>query len=330
LASNDSSFFVDLSRSSLSIYNYNGFAQKDVLRLIGTPISSAYNPTTRHLVVYDELNSVHLLKISSTGALKSQWTGGPIVNDNNSILAGDITESGDLVLSLTNGEIAIVDIDQSIQDRQWSFSLDSSLPHQDIKWISAVANNTILYQNKDALVLYDYVTKTILDQKNYPDKYTTAAYGKTSDPHVIYKKHLLNRFLIAYVDGAEIKSKEVLNHQGAEALYQSRLDLNQNHWSFISTEGRFLEFNQSENSEDGFLDSFSISKDNRTAVSYRFSDFLVIANTELPDDTKLKRTQNHVFTLFPSKLGYAEKIDVFSSRTEVLRNFNIRYINKKN
>ncbi|MGH1468093.1 MAG: hypothetical protein ACRBBP_04315 [Bdellovibrionales bacterium] len=325
IASNDTSFVVDLSESQLSLYRYDGTSDLDLVDFMGKPISSAFNPSTGHLVVYDDLNSVSLMRISTEGELEEVWIGGPLVSGDKAILAGDISATGDLILSLKNGSIAVVDIEESIIQEQWVYRLDSNV-HSDIKWVSKISGDVILYQSSDALVLYDYVAGIALDTKDYPDNYETLAYGKNKDAHVIYRSRALlsNDYFVAYVEENEIKLKEVVNHQGADGFHQSRLDLSSGQWSYISSAYIDVE----DYGEDGAVD-YVLPSSRRDVLSYRFSDMLIVSKVELPDDAKLKRAKDYIFALYPSELGYAERLHIKTEDVEEMRNFNIPFIDEE-
>lgn len=323
IASNDSSFLVDLSQSQMSVYRYDGSASLDVVPFMGKPVSSAYNKNTGHLVVYDNLNSVSLLKINDAGDITKLWIGGPLVTGEGSILSGDISPSGELILSLANGSLAIVDIEESIDQEQWVYRLDTSIPHSGVKWVAVISADLILYQNPSKLVLYNYTLGTVLSEKDYPAGYEILGYGKTKDPHVIYKnQRLLNReYFVAYVDGGEIKLKELVNHRGNKDFSQSRLDISANEFSYIGKTSTYLS-----GEEESF--HWVDQKTNRVAFGYRFSDMLVTSRKQLPDGAELTRAKNYVFALFPSELGYAEKISTKSEQVETLSNFNVLYIDE--
>ncbi len=327
IASNDSSFLVDLSQSQLSIYRYDGTSTLDVVPFRGKPISSAYSKQTGHLIIYDNLNSVSLLKINSNGDITNLWIGGPLVTGRDSILAGEISAAGDLILSLDDGTLAIVDIDGSIEQEKWVYTIDAVIPRREVSWIAAVSDNLILYQSSEKLVLYDYVLKVVISEKNYPTSYQALAYGKTKDAHVIYSKKRTfseSEYLIAYVEGGEIKIKKLRNQQEVDYFGQSRLDLSENEFSYIGAKKSIYERHYK---EDKSL-SRVMSERGRTAVSYRFTDMLATSRVTLPDDAKLKKSKNFVLALFPSELGYVEKINIKTDELEVLKNFNILYIDQ--
>lgn len=329
LASNDTGFVADLSRSQLSIYRYDGSMDRDVINFMGEPISSDYDKASGYLVVYDNLQSVSLLKINTAGHIESLWVGGPIISDGGTILAGEVNNE-DLILSLSDNSLAIVDMKESIRQEKWVYRLDTPSLNENIKWVASISEDVILYQTDKNLVLYDYTNALVIDQKSFPDDYYTQAYSKSGNPHVVYNgKRFKGIFadtsdvtfdgtLISYVEGNEIKSKELMSHRDSEGFYQSRLDLSKNLWSYIEAGGA--------SREEDFVMSHSMETTNRRLLSFRFSDMLALTNMDLPDHAKVKRTQEDVFALYPSELGYAERINIESEDQSEIRNFNVPYI----
>jgi len=322
IASDDESYFADLSAGNLSLYNYDGSKDENFISFLGKPVSSAYNKSARTLVVYDDLNSVALVKIAENGRLEKSWVGGPIITGEQSIQAGDIIDSGELVLSLINGSFAIVDIETSIDQQRWVYTLDTTVPHSGVKWIASAGGSQVLYQNDEVLVLYDLNSQTVLDANTVPTDNYTVAYSKTKDPHVIYKEkaYLGSKRFVAYAQAGEIKVREFINLREGRDFHQSRLDLDQDRWSYI---GSGLGSENKDQFDGGVL---LISDTNRHMVTHRLSDMLVLNSEDLPSEAYLKRAQDYVFALYPSELGYAEKYDFNRSRAEVVKNFNIGFI----
>lgn len=322
IASDDSSFFISLSQKEITVHSYDGSNGTHYGALLkGNPVSSAYNRTTNHLVVYDDLNSIALLKPALENLdFSNVWVGGPLITGEKSIQAGEILDDGTLVLSLIDGSLVKVDVDSSIQEKKWIYTIDSFVAAQNIKWIGNVGGGKILYQNTETLTLYDTSTNTVLDTSDLPKNSYTLEYSKSGSPHVIYKQKRTAVHSLAFVDGDTIVTRDFVGLDGVRSFHQSRLDLESGEWSYIGALTELKDYFDFSEQERG------LPKKGRTVIRHRLSDMLVMNNDALPDDAYLKRTKTEVFALYPSELGYAKVINIDGRGSLELYNFNIPYI----
>lgn len=312
-------FTVDLTLKHISVYDSQGQAQHDPIGLNGTPEAAAFRPDLGYLVIYDNLSSVGILKMNVTsGAVEKAWVGGPILEEDSSIVSGDLDGNGNLVLALNDGRLAIVDIEQSLDQKQWVFSTITT-PYNQMVWLSPVAGSpdqVLIHSNEDKLVLFDTSAETALDEVDLSDDvYRILKYSKTLDSHIIVqRKSYKNPAELFYVKNSQIKVRSLSSI--TTQFMHSHLDLQNDRWTLISS-GRDSQ------SKYNTLDEFQIQ---RNVSQYQFSTMLSIGQQRLPDQAKLKLASNFIFALFPSELGYATRIDVLSGEQRELKLFNVKHI----
>lgn len=317
IASNADSYIVDLSESQISIFDHNANRVDSGLAFNGKPISSAFNESTGHLVVYDDLQSVGVLKLSPAGQVEDSWTGGPILEDDSSIFAGDINQSGELILSLSDNSLAIVNLNQSLLQKKWIFT-KMALPDSNVKWLAPITNDLVIYLSQNNKVtLYNISTESVINSLGVVGQ--VAKYSKANDPHVITKS-MSGIYSLIYVKGNELKQRDLVINRSKGDFLQSTLNLTEDTWSMIRSPISGYQFVSGEN---GYINSYTY---NREAQTYRFSDMLNLRNKPLPDRAQLKQASGFVFALYPSELGFAEKISLDGSEASSLKLFNVPFI----
>ncbi|MCO5114674.1 MAG: hypothetical protein M9899_10945 [Bdellovibrionaceae bacterium] len=323
VANNDMSYVIDLSPSQMSIYRSTGTAIHNPIRFNGRPISAAFAKAAGRLVVYDDLASVGFLQLDPSGEVTDSWVGGPVISQNHSIVSGDLSPDGQtLLLGLSSGDLAIIDVTQSMANQSWVYEI-APLGINDIKWIAPLSNTQALLQDQSSLILYDYQNKQVVDTMAMSSLRVTL-YSKQNDPHVLYKNDLGHTILV-YVQGGSLQSRQMIHLQSSKRIpIQSVLNQSSNVWNLITHTPTY-----NLNIFDPKGAYINITSKKRSAESYRFNDMLNLSNRELPDQAQLKQASHFIFALFPSELGYIEKIPLLSEEpAEKMKNFNLHYIKK--
>jgi hypothetical protein len=305
-------YVVDLSMQNLTLYDYQGMAEHSLLNFAGKPKSAAFKPNLGLLVVYDDLNSVGILKINQFGRAEKSWVGGTLVTGTASIAAGDINEAGQLILAMSDNSITVVDLDQTMSSRKWIVTETFPTNLSKITWLAPVRGSTdlILVVSDQTLSLLSLSSQTIVSSFSL-SSYKQLAYSKSIDPHIILKRN--NEVVVAYVSGNSITTRSVYQHTGYVA--KSRLDLIQDSWIMVGI-----------NNESWIWGKSDAEKYNRTVKSWRFSDLLAQYSFNLRDNSVLEIADKSLLSLFPSKLGYAVYYNMSSGTTQELKGFNIPYI----
>lgn len=310
----DGRYIVDLSKKGFSIISPIGTVTKDPVTLQGTPVSAAFRPDLGILLIYDDLNNVALLKISADGSVTSNQKvllGSYLVNAAN-ITAGDIADNGKLILSLSDDSIAVVDIEQTLQQRKWIFT-NFTTTLKEISWVAPIPGNPdqVLLISRSAVALLNVQTQTILSKVD-------ALYGsvlkasKDIDPHVIVNTG--NDTTMYFVSGGTIQSRT--RYLQSKNILSSYLDIANDRWSLLDSQDQPLTIFNDPNANDK----------TKEFKNFRLSDMLALTTQTLPGKAHLQISRNFILGLFPSELGYAVRYDIDRDYNKELKYFNMKHI----
>ncbi len=318
-------YTIDLTSKGLTIFNKYGQANKDPITFQGTPISAAFRPELNLLVVYDDLMSIGILKLDSNGEVIQSWVGGSDIINDLSSSAGDLTETGFLSLALSDGSIAVVDVNQSLASRSWVLVAGTPFATtlSNIKWVAPIAGHPeqLLAESSQSLALINTSTHTILSSFDLTGFHVDKV-SKIIDPHLFLRGSDGETFKLVYVEGSQVKAKTFYPRDNvffsANHILTSTLDLAKNTWSFVDTNY----------SQPGLFDDINEIRENRTYKSYRMSDKLAISKLPVASQVQVQLAEKFIFALHPSEIGYATRTDVNSGEEIPARYFNIPYISK--
>src|SRR5262249_11409495 len=102
-------YIVDLTDKHLTVFGANTTAH-DPIHFEGKPVSAAFSPELGYLVIYDDLQSVGVIKLSADGQVAGAHVFGSELADGVSISAGEILPDGHLALAMTEGSVYLVDL----------------------------------------------------------------------------------------------------------------------------------------------------------------------------------------------------------------------------
>ncbi|WP_413288647.1 hypothetical protein [Bdellovibrio sp. HCB337] len=320
LYGNNGNYIIDLSLKELTIFDKFDQAQHSPIKFQGTPRSAAFLPSKGLVVIYDDLMSVGMMKLGNTGTVLNKWVGGASVAGFSTISAGDLNADGKLILGLNNGSIVVVnDLEKCMDDKSWG-NLDPFITGLgDIKWLAPLPQqpNQILVRTQSQIVLLDIVARTQLASYPYSSGDRVMKLSKFNDPHVIIQSG--NKIRVIYAENSQIKERVYIPQTQAHEVYyilSSNLDLAKDSWSFVDSTEPIQYF---------FNDVNATQKERRFA-RYRFSDFLSEENEKVANNTQVELGQGFIFSLYPSELGYAVRMDVDSKKKSELKLFNLKYI----
>lgn len=314
LYSDEGNYIVNLSSKQLTVFDENGNAQHDPIKFAGTPVSAAFRPDLGSLVVYDDLQSVGMLKLEANGRVSGAWVGGAVFDESDTILSGDISDGNKLILAISDGSLRVVDIEKSIVEKKWE-SQKLAIGVTDIKWISAVPGqaNQILMRSNDEIILFDYIANTTLSNINFTDDdFIALKYSREKTPHVILKHKSQPLFKIVYADNGVLNSKRLLPPKGSIMI--SMLDKEVDSLNLV-----MVDFEYSAN-------AYNDVRESRRLLQYRFSDMLAINEKAVPNNAEIQITNKYIFSLFPSELGYVTRSDIADSSFKEIKGFNLKYI----
>lgn len=323
LYSGASNYIVDLSEKHISIFDKNSVAQHEPIHFQGVPQSAAFRPDLGWLVVYDNLQSVGVVKLSSDGQVLDSHTFGSVVDADKSIVSGDLNDDGNLILSLSDNSIAIVNLEtiMSSKPKHWS-SVIQPTTLENISWIAPIngSANKILMKTINKVVLYDITTASILSSIDITSS-NVIKLSKNFNPHVVVSTSTSSIDLI-YTDGMTLLKRtfnlvaiDQSSHYLTEfPILNSDLDINNDNWTCVYY-----------NSSSGFslFNDVNQKKTNRQLIRYRLSDKLALQTKVIKDNYQVKLGADYYFELSPSKIGYALKNSIIGDSVQEMSGFNL-------
>lgn len=302
-------YIVDFSLKHISIFDKNSNAQHNPIQFLGRPVSSAFRPDLGLLIMYDDLKNIGILKLLPDGHVVQSGLFGSVVLDDKSISAGDLMGDGSLVLSLSDDSIIIVDVQQSLTQKQLVFTQQATTL-SNISWIAPVSNspNRIFMKTSTQAVLYDLPSASIVSQMAISD---IEKLSKSKDPHMIDRVDSSTARLV-YTDGISIKA--VTLYKQTATILGSDLDLSAKTWTSVEL-----------NSDRGFFlfNDINRVREKRYIKRYQVPGMLALQSLVLPDEAQIKLGADYFFALYPSELGYAEKTQIQEGTTQILKQFNL-------
>jgi hypothetical protein len=310
----EGNYIVDFTEKSLSVFDKNSNRQSDAISFVGKPVSAAFRPDLGYLVMYDDLKNISLLKILPDGHIAKARVFGALANGVSTISAGDLTDDGRLVLGLSDNSILIVDIEASLNQPSNNSFLVSSAQATNlsaISWLGQVPNKPGLFFLKadGQVALYNINTGSVLQTLSVG---LVSKYSKSGSPHMIdYFGDAQNRLI--YTDGNSIKT--ILLYMDRMDILSSDVDLTLNAWTTISLPSY---------TGDYIFGDVDANKKFRNLKKFQLSSMMAIQSKPLPDNTQIKIGNDFIFALFPSELGYAEKISILNQNTTSIKQFNLK------
>jgi len=316
LHDDDRGYTIDLTLNGFSFFAANGSVQHDPIRLIGRPRSAAFRPELGLLVVYDDLQSVGILRINNLGQIDSTVLLGPIVSDELTITAGDLTSDGRLILSLSDGQLAVVDTAQTLAQQEWVYTLQPTALTS-ITWIGPSTTNAdrIFLRTATAVKIWDIATGAEIASADFSGGQIERL-SKSVDPHVLTRTS--SGLKVYYADGNIIRSRNLV--QRRDRLLASYLNAQQNMWTSTWARGTTWWTGESH------FNNPNATKEERELVQYRLSDLLALQQIQLRSDAQVNLSRTFVFSLFSSPLGYATRTNIQSGQVSELRLFNLPYL----
>lgn len=312
VAHDKGNYVIDIWDQHLEIFDKTGAVQIDPIDLVGTPVSVAFRQEDNLFVLYDNLNNVSIIRFDSEGQVEKTWIGGSVLGASSSITSGDLVAGRQLLLSLSDGSLAVVDVDQTLLQQKWVFT-NFNPGIAGISWIAPVLDNPdqVLVKGQSALAIVSLnakATVTSLDLSGLQ----LEKLSKSSNAHIIGRPSFDSpQIQILYPQNSQLVSR-TLQKQGL-SLLSSHLDLVKDRWSFIEISERSNYF---DNSADQ-------SKFGRQLKMLRPSDMMAVKKVQIVDQAQVLLSATSIFALFPSDLGYAVRYDLTSGAVKEAKFFNI-------
>ncbi len=306
-------FVVDLFDQHLSVFGKQGQVEHDPLQFSGNPVSVAFRSELNLFIMYDDLNSVGIMKLDNYGNILKRWVGGPVLKDDSTITSGDLLANGNMALGLSNGNIALVDIEQSLLLEKWkSTEFNPSLGK--ISWVGPVRDkpNQIFVKAGNEIALIDVVAQIKLDSVVISGA-NFEKLSKTFDPHIVVRTSGWQGEITVYYPQNSKIVKRALQKQDFYLL-SSQLNLTSDRWSFV----------ESDQKTDWFDNSVNTVKNTRRVKMFRLSDMAALKRMDVAAEAQVLLSSSSLFALFPSDFGYAAKFDLLTGVAKEARMFNVK------
>ncbi len=314
LQSDTGNYIVDLTTKHLSVIDKDSVQQTNLLKFWGKPMSASFRPESGYLVMYDDLKTVGILKLNSNGQIEKKHVFGYKVNGA-SISAGDVTENGKLVLALSDDSFVVADIEANLNNATDEISITGDpqpTTLSRIDWIAPVVTkpNIIFVKAAGKVVLYDLVLKQIIASTDIVSS-EIIKLSKSTNPHII-ERLTSSSIRVIYADGNSISTLVVQKQFGA--ILTSDLDIAKKTWTYVELP-KYLGFS--------VFNDVNQVRESRQLIKYNLSG-LPLSTSKIADNAQIKLGDDYFFALFPSELGYAEKVRIDGSGKSVLKLFNLK------
>lgn len=320
LYSPEGRYVIDLFESYVGVYNRQGVLNSTAVQLAGKVVGAAFQAELGLLVVQDDQRNVGVLRLGANGEVERAFVGGDVLDSTGSrspsITAGDLDETGRLIVAMSDDSISIVDLDQSDERRWVSTNFFPSVALKRIRWLAPVRGepDQILVRSEGRISLIDLSTHAELAFELFDEAKVVVNTSKVRDAHVILVKQRVAKLVFAQHSLLEARDK-VLDEG---LLLSSVLNLDIGRWTYLDSTARNVDYRRSAgwemNSPNGFKQSRQIHRQSLSGRSFRP---LRVAN-----EPEVEMTSSSLFQLFPSKLGYATYTDLETGEIKKITMFN--------
>lgn len=311
-------YIVDLSEKHLTIIKGSGETVRDPVRFSGNPLSTIFRPDQGLLAIYDDRNSLVLMKLSADGQVTDFWEAGVLIDEEKTILSGDMTDDGRLVFALAGETLAVIDMQNAITQKKWGGSNLTTFTHtiDRVAWVGIPRgqSNLVMVAGSSHVALIDLTLKAVSGTPLDLEHRRVLHYSKSVDPHLILDG---SPGTMIFTRSGALSTRDIpartLGH-----VWASSLDLGKQVWQIID-----------------FSNWKGLSEEDRepTGRAHSRYDFGTMRGTdsrELPDGPRVELMQSTSFGYFAtSKFGHAASFSPADpTRDQHVKGFNVPYLRK--
>lgn len=296
LPADDGSYDLIISGSDYAIVSDKGVATKNPVELAGRITGVAYDGASHHLALFDDVGSIAALVLAPGGAVLKSHVFGPVVTDADHLMtAATMAADGRLVLVLKGIELAVVDIDASIDAGAWRLNRFTVEGATAIDWVAGIkaTPNLIFARDTGRLLSLSLADGAIVDQRPLDGLKLAGAY-RGARPTVVAASGA--KVTMFYADDAgSIQSRDVIVQAGTSVTSTS-IDLARGIVTIIARDNKMTS----------------------TLRRYRTSDSLVMTQVEIPATAAAIVTPSWIVMSYEAELGLLERRD-YSRDPHVVR-----------
>jgi hypothetical protein len=327
-------FVVDFSKKHLQVIGFDGRRHDNPIKFLGTPVSVAYGPTSRTLVMQDDLKSIGILKLGEAGDIQKSWLGGPLIASGKNVAAGDLDKAGRMILSMSDNSVTTVDLDATLAQQSWQTS-SFTTTLTGINWVAPdqSLDDMVLVASDTKLGLINMSTQTLLDSVDFPasaigkqstmtlkafksqsdDFYRTPYYynqqkliglSKAGKPHAIVRASSATEPVLLYA-GSDGKIKSHPLQKAASGYYLQ---------SYLSTDSKEL------------VVMLQLNNREISVLGLRLSDNLVIRQTTVPRVGSAQINNKLLFIDHETDLGRLDLHNLADDTVKTIDGYNFDFL----
>ena len=341
----DGNYVIDFTDKTISIYDSSGSRQRNPIHLPGQPISAAFRPRIGELAIYDSTGAIGLLKLDNEGHVTASAVFGSALAASSgnatgradlTLVAADLTETGQLIVALSDNSISVFDFDQSVHStgsQTWTPVRHFTTNMVNITWVAPLRShsNLILVKDDNGLNLLNLSTQSVMSTYSGSNYFNLRVLSKSVDPHFVVSDDSGSAVRLGFVDPGSAADGSLATIQTRQlnldpsAVTSSRLNLQTNSWMLTLQHNSVFAINGNTSppsvSHSGL--PAQAQSDSQDVLSYRMSDLLALGHHTYPLKATVKLLESQAFALYPSALGHATTCDISSGTERNLDFFNV-------
>lgn len=332
-------YVIDVTDASLTVLNKDGTTQDPLVSFVGAPKSASFRPQLGYVAMQDDSKTAVLMTIDSTGFLNGRRSLGQIVHDDVTMLAGDIDDQGNLILALSDGNIALYNIPQTIATGTWTLTYQFQSGLSDINWLAPLhdGSHQILVKTSGdhpAIAVFDTQNKVQVGSTyQVPSNRLVIKTSKLYDPHFIIREDTRSSSgtaTIVYASAGALHTVPITN--SIRNVLSSRISVTKNTWSMVDTSVWKIwdPFYKVMYNGRITFDDYNIVQQDRLLQRFSLNSMLPLSKYKIPDTTQLQIGESKIFQLYPSNAGWAVSTQISNpSLAQNITKFNIPFLHKE-
>ena len=210
--------------------------------------------------------------------------------------------------------------------QQWIFEKKGALATK-AKWVATLQGQpdrillrTSLVEKEHTLILYDLMTQSMVESKTFQGYLENS--GRFFNPHVVINDNVNQEIIFITTDGNQLFSSYFQRKSSMSNInvISSVYDKNTENLSYVQIDRSYL-------TEEGYI-SLNAVKEKRTFKKIRMTDYLLISEFTIPNNTTIDFSSDFVFSLYPNKTGYATVYSGDGIVSHEFKFFNRKFLKK--
>jgi len=299
-------YHISISEDNYAIIKQDNTQHINPIELISRIESIAFDPNEQLVVLTDEFQSMALLSLSEEGEVINSWKAGSLFPDKQYATAGTMASDGRLVVALGEKTIAVVDLKETIINKQWIFDSFEIIEASGIRWLATASNieNTILVESGNVIYSVDISAQMVVDQFILDESIQIINKYYDYNPHYIMQGAISTPgyfISVLYIDDNGKFSLKNLKIGVTNSLLSEDLIFKKNiiQQSWLDDDRLTLVIDTSH-----YLNFYQSSLE---VYRFRLSDNLALDKSLVNNQAALIVTPNYLISVYDSPLGKATR-----------------------